>query len=126
MTGGVTTVDEKTAGDCEGVAADEDEEEGIFIGVESKDQSASTGGLLKDFDPKLVIIIAVGVAVVFLVILAFCYCKQYRQVKQEAAQAYTIPAPENYMMAPQTALNNSYPSFELSMNQSPGSQSTRV
>lgn len=133
VTGGTTTTEEEAAGECNGVGEETDapeevtDGEGEFVNVESQDQSASSGGLLNDFDPKLVIIIAVGVAIMFLISLAFCYCKQYNEVKKEAAQAYSIPGPMDYMMQPQSA-NTSWQSgsVQLSMHASPGAVSTRV
>jgi len=130
ITGGVTVEDEFTAGDCGGLGGDDDAAVGELDGDDDFVQlEESNMGASFQFDAKLIIIIAVGVAVIFLVVLSCVYCKQYNQAKQQQAAGpygmqptqYGMPSPQPQVYAGGN-LNNS---LSMSMG-SPGSQSTRV
>lgn len=118
----MTTEEEFTSGDCGGFGTDDYDpsaagDDLVDSSVESSDVTAGI-----KFDAKLIIIIAVGVAVIFLVILSCIYCRQYREVKDQSKNSmglaptqYGYPSPQ-----PQSInLNNS----QFSMG---SSQSTRV
>lgn len=91
------------------------------------EESNVGAGIGIEFDAKLIIIIAVGVAVIFLVVLACIYCRQYSQAKQQQQQVggpYGMQPTQYGMPSPQPmSLNGSQLSMQLG---SPGSQSTRV
>ena len=126
ITGGVTVEEEFTAGDCGGLGGDEDDADAEGDGDDALvELEESNVGASIQFDAKLIIIIAVGVAVIFLVVLSCIYCRQYSQAKQQrAAGPYGVQATTYGYSSPQ-AMNLDNSQLSMSMG-SPGSQSTRV